>query len=605
MNPEILREQRERERRERGRSPSPGIDSTPAGLLRILLREEAAGRRKTRDSLALSLEERVEAGDCVAGLRVEGDDGARIVLRADENLSRFREGDPATLGDGHDLAPGLSVRLVDFDPVAGRLTVERDYFSRGMPLEGSDPFALDRREISTADKLARALERALADRAPAGAVPVRILAGGPMPAPPAGALAEARAEARARDLDPSQQEAFASALLADPVHLIQGPPGSGKTRLLADLLRAFVARGERVLVTAFTHLAINNVLRAFCARGAPPPCPVLKIGRPAQNPDLADLPVSVRARLRNGAGPPGPCVIGATVYGAIDLWGAVRFDRTVIDEAAQVPLPHGVIALGSARRATLVGDHQQMGPIVRADPPDALAGESIFAHLHRVYGSSLLRKTYRMNEAINAFVSRHFYDGKLTSDASCARRRLALRPGGRFRPILDGRRPAVLVLLDHEGCRQRAPAEAALAADLLLELLLHHRLPPEELAVISPYRAQVNAIRQALRERASAAGAILSQEPVIDTVERMQGQERDVVIVSFTNSDPEYLLRDASFFYSPNRLNVLLSRPRVKRILLASPLAFRAIPRDLETLRHASLFRRIHDESERIPWPPG
>jgi DNA replication ATP-dependent helicase Dna2 len=542
----------------------------------------------------------VEAGDCVAGLRVEGDNGERIVLHAEENLSRFREGDPATLGDGRDPALGLSVRLVDFDPVSGRLTVERDYFSRGMPLETRGPLALDRRGIPTVNKLARALERALDGQAPAGNVPARILAGDRLPASPADALAQAREAARARDLDPSQQEAFAGALAADPLHLIQGPPGSGKTRLLADLLHAFVARGERVLVTAFTHLAINNVLRAFCARREVPPCPVFKIGRPSQNPDLADLPVQIRTRLRNGGAAPGPCVIGATVFGAIDLWEAVRFDRTVVDEAAQVPLPQGVIALGSAPRATLVGDHRQMGPIVRADPPDPLAGESIFAYLHNLYGSSLLERTYRMNAAINAFVSRHFYGGKLESDASCAGRRLALRPGGRFRPILDGRRPAVLLLLDHEGCRQRAPAEAALAADLLLELLLHHRIPAGELAVIAPYRAQVNAIRQALRERAGAAGANLPQEPVIDTVERMQGQERDVVIASFTNSDPDYLLRDASFFYSPNRLNVLLSRPRLKRILIASPLAFRAIPRDLEALRNASLFRRIYDESERI-----
>ena len=91
--------------------------------------------------------------------------------------------------------------------------------------------------------------------------------------------------------------------------------------------------------------------------------------------------------------------------------------------------------------------------------------------------------------------------------------------------------------------------------------------------MIAPYRAQVNAIKQALRVRAAERNHPLTREPVIDTVERIQGQERDVVIASFTNSDPEYLLKDASFFYSPNRLNVLLSRARMIRIIVASPLA--------------------------------
>ncbi|MDP3939982.1 MAG: ATP-binding protein [Deltaproteobacteria bacterium] len=576
--------------------------------MQLLLREDAAGRRKFRDGHALDVEARVEAGDCVTDLTLLEDDGTALVLGAGENHSRFREGDPAWLGDGARPGAGLPVNVIDYDPVAGLLRVERDVFARNEPFDLEGPCVLDRREISTIDKLARALQRSLSGRAPAGDLPTRLLAGDSLPPIAPGGLAGSRAEARADGLDPSQEIAYAEALAAGPLYLVQGPPGSGKTRLLGSLLRAFAARGERVLVTAFTHLAINNVLRA-CLAGGDAPCPVFKIGRPAQNPDLQALPITIRPRLRRDAAAEGPLIVGATVYGAIGLWDALPFDRVVIDEAAQVPLPMGMAALGSAPRTTLVGDHQQMGPIVRTDPPDALAGVSIFAHLHAIYGSTLLTRTYRMNAEINDFVSRHFYAGRLASDPSCAGRRLALRPGGRFRDLLDPERPAVVALVDHEGCRQRAPAEAALAAELVIELMAHHRVPAREIAVIAPYRAQVNAIRQALRARVTKrpvkSGGNLEAEPVIDTVERIQGQERDVVIASFTNSDPDYLIRDASFFYSPNRLNVLLSRARVKRIVIASPLAFRAIPRDLETLRHASLFRRLHDESDRMVVPGG
>ena len=606
LSTEFVRPTQARARGEGRQDPMTGHDavSLRRQILRVLLREHAAGSRKVRDGHALSIEARVEAGDCLANLTLLHDDGDRIMIHAGENLSRFRQGDPATLGEGEDPRVGLRVTVLDYDPVDGKLTLDRDYTSRGEVLLARGPLVLDRREISTIDKLARALERALGERAPSQGLPARLLAGmGSVPVETT-ALEAPRSEAKAAGLDEWQREAFAQALLADPIHLIQGPPGSGKTHLLGTLIRAFVARGERVLVTAFTHLAINNVLRAFVLPGEAPPCPVFKIGRPAQNLDLRQLQVTVRSRLRRDALPEGPCVIGATVYGAIGLWDTIGFHRTVIDEAAQVPLPHGLIALGSADRATLVGDHQQMGPIVRADPPGELATDSIFSFLHRTNSATLLGRTYRMNSEINAFVSRHFYAGKLEADPSCATRRLSLRPKGRFREILDPDRPAPLVLIEHEGCRQRAPAEAALIADLLLELVTHHEMAPEEIAVIAPYRAQVNAIKQALRVRAAERNHPLTREPVIDTVERIQGQERDVVIASFTNSDPEYLLKDASFFYSPNRLNVLLSRARMKRIIVASPLAFRAIPTDLETLRKASLFRRLHDESDRISWPP-
>jgi DNA replication ATP-dependent helicase Dna2 len=570
-------------------------------LLRLLAREEAAGRRRLRDTHAQSIEERVEAGDCLADLHLIEDDGNRIVLGTRENLSRFREGDPARLGNGRDPSLGLAVSVVDDDPVEGLITLERDFAARGEPVGGTEPFVLDKRDLSSTDRLARAVARALDGGSPAGDVPFRIVSGGAPRAPGDAALRAARKLAAETDLDPSQREAFAAALAADPVHLIQGPPGSGKTWLLAELLRAFTSQGERVLVTAFTHRAINNVLRAFAPPGSAPPCPVVKIGR-GPNGDLAGLPLLVRDRLRPGAILDGPLVVGATAFGAARLWDVLTFNRVVIDEAAQVPLPHGVIALGSARRATLVGDHRQMGPIVQADPPDPLASVSIFEHLYASYGATRLTTTYRMNADINAFPSRHFYDGALVPHPTAASRRLGLRPGGRLREILDPARPAVLVTLDHRACRQRSPAEAALAADLAIELMGHHGVPAREIAVIAPYRAQVNTIKQALRARAAQTGATLGEEPVIDTVERIQGQERDVIIASFTASDPDFLAHDASFYFSPNRLNVLLTRPRLKRILLAGHLAFHAIPRDLDDLLNASLFRRLYDESDRIAW---
>ena len=88
--------------------------------------------------------------------------------------------------------------------------------------------------------------------------------------------------------------------------------------------------------------------------------------------------------------------------------------------------------------------------------------------------------------------------------------------------------------------------------------------------------------------------------PVVDTVERIQGQERDLVIVSLVCSEPEYAAREAAFYFSPNRLNVTLTRARTKLVIVASPLLFEALPFDLERLKHASLFVRMFRELPRV-----
>ena len=122
-------------------------------------------------------EARVEAGGCLAGLTLIQDDGDAIVLGVAENHSRFRAGDPATLGDGEVPGIGLSVSFVDYDPVRGRLTVARDIFSRNEPLEISGPLVLDRRDIATIDKLFRAMKRVLDGQAPSEDIPARLLSG--------------------------------------------------------------------------------------------------------------------------------------------------------------------------------------------------------------------------------------------------------------------------------------------------------------------------------------------------------------------------------------------------------------------------------------------
>jgi DNA replication ATP-dependent helicase Dna2 len=114
-------------------------------------------------------------------------------------------------------------------------------------------------------------------------------------------------------------------------------------------------------------------------------------------------------------------------------------------------------------------------------------------------------------------------------------------------------------------------------------------VPASEIAIIAPFRSQIRQIRSALQRK-----EVDDSELMVDTVERIQGQERDVVLVSLAVGDPDSLKFRAAFFFSTNRLNVALSRARCKAILVASRGAFQALPMDAASLAAASGFKKLY-----------
>ena len=154
----------------------------------------------------------------------------------------------------------------------------------------------------------------------------------------------------------------------------------------------------------------------------------------------------------------------------------------------------------------------------------------------------------------------------------------------------------MLALVDHEGFRTRCLPEARVVAGIVLDRIVRQRGDPGDIAVVSPFRAQLRLIRTLVKRGLDAAG-VAAPLPVIDTVERIQGQERELVVVSLVASDPDHLAGDAAaFFYSGNRLNVTITRARTKLIVVASPHAFTAFPRTLAGLADVERFRRLRRE---------
>lgn len=431
-----------------------------------------------------------------------------------------------------------------------------------------------------------------------------------------------------RSLRPAQEAAWRG--LADHrVGLVLGPPGTGKTHLLSWLIAGFGAvrtangRPARTLVTAFTKNAVGNVLDAVAKRqavhdtaapapiyfGAPPSgglAPGVQVFGRGDEADLAQEIASGRA------------VIGATIWSlyrlissgvlpTVDGPTAPLFDLVCIDEASQMVLGQGLMALAGMApgcRIVVSGDDQQLPPVrsmrsTRID--DREMGGSLYAFLKSAQAAEFpLEETFRLNEPLAQFPERKFYPGRYVSAAPATR--LSLRGDWRdsldlvSRIALDPALPVVILVHDGLAAATSNPFEAALAAKFVSELadrVLAANGPPttaefwtEVAAVVSPHRAQNAAIRAMIP-------AALRTDAFVETVDRIQGKERDAVILSYCVSDPEFALAEAEFIFSPERLNVASTRARTKLVLIISRRLLEAVPGEQETMDKAELLREF------------
>ncbi len=551
---------------------------------------------------AQSISQRVAQGEAIADVRVESVEPLFAHLSFSENLSKFRPGDTVRLNRGRpDQLPSYAVRI-EAERNDG-LTVRAGYKTRFDTLEPGSGWALDREIFD----MRRLLHEALYDLqtlATPGTLHVAdILQGNVEPSFEAVRRRKAVELAGQAHLDGSQAEAFVRAYAARDYDLIQGPPGTGKTYLLAHLATALARDGQRVLVTGFTHRAISNALRKIAQTTGY--VPVAKIGQPWRAGDLTWEDGSVPNFMTYEAfqcGMPVPrgrgIILGATCFALrSSRLSGVHFDTVIFDEAGQVTLPLAVAGMLAASRAIFIGDHQQLAPVVVAEHDPPWVASSVFEHLVDTARGTMLTTTYRMNEELTDFPSRAFYGGRLTPSDGARQRRLHL--GGQPGPFARFLAPtpcSIFAVVKGANHGMRAPEEARLAAGIVAEAL-ERGLPPNEIAVVAPYRAQVRLIRAALRER----GVEPADDGVIaDTVERIQGQEREVILFSLTTSDADHAARRADFLFQPNRLNVAITRPRVKRIVIGDPCLFDAQPSDPRHRAWVDTFRSLYDASHII-----
>jgi predicted RecB family nuclease len=373
--------------------------------------------------------------------------------------------------------------------------------------------------------------------------------------------------------------------------VIQGPPGAGKTYTTSQLIVSLIRAGKTVGVASNSHKAIDNVLHAVEDRLAECGEPIRQLG---QKKDGEGEGYESRGFIESVADnadidPTAP-IIGGTAWAFARPELMASRDVLFIDEAGQVSLGNLVAMATSAKSIVLVGDQMQLAhPIQGAHPRDS--GRSALDHLlegHAVVPPQrgiFLSKTWRMHPDLCSFISAALYESKLESEAGCSVQRLILREGAH--PALKATGLAFYPV-DHAGCRQRSEEEAQTVSEILASLLGQsvvgrdggeRSITLDDVLVVAPYNMQVNLLRSRLSDGAR-----------VGTVDKFQGQEAEVVIISMATSGAEDMPRDASFLLSRNRLNVAASRARCLSVLVASPGLLDLVADSVEEMRLANLF---------------
>ncbi len=616
-----------------------------AKYYKLLQLEGLEGEKQQALLWQTAVNERVERGTAICDLvsldkaAPTGQNGWQQTFRC-TNTSELREGDEILLSDG--------------DPITGEvvtgtiLSISSELVTIWSPELIAHPRLIDRYDISIVH--VRTLQN-----------PLRWLQADPHLRGLAAGTLRPRfnmtitTPPRA-DFNVEQNLAVQRAMQMQDYLLIHGPPGTGKTSVIAEIVKRLCQQGQRVLLAAFTNQAVDNMLKRLDAEGLHD---FVRLGneRSVDNmmsdhllkklvkqkqdsqsdlekrqdrfqgirkgysyhehehegePSSIDTLQAVQQLLRNA-----PIVASTTAtwssekYAPSSLNGIgdkhknalLQFDVAIIDEAGQLTIPAILGALCFAKRFILVGDEKQLPPLVLSkEAADAGLAESLFSMLKRmdddytknhtqtVSACVPLKVQYRMNKWISHFASKVFYTGQLIPHTSVANRVLEVTI---VKLALHTETPSItraidplypMVFLDVRSEHEKAKisdAEACTVREVVAGLLARG-IAQEDIGIIAPYRAQVANLRRHLFRDDGMTGwqALSPDTPLsVDTVDRFQGGERPVIIMSFaTTTTPEAESQLREHLTDEHRLNVALTRAQRKLILVGCAPALEGLP---------------------------
>lgn len=404
---------------------------------------------------------------------------------------------------------------------------------------------------------------------------------------------------------PAQTALRVGRSLVGEVLAVQGPPGSGKTRLAAELIRALLDDGLRVGVTALSHAVIANLLTAVgrpAVRKGPP-----QGGSEREGADgcvcVLDDNAAIAAALADGSA----ALVGGTAW----LWSREEFagsvDVLVVDEAGQFSLANAVAVCSALARPSgtvdrpaglvLLGDPQQLTQPTRAIHPDG-SGRSALEHLIGEVDTIaadrgvFLDQTWRLHPQIAEFVSTVSYDDRLEAAPGRERQRV----DGTSRLTGSGLR---WIPVRHTGCSTESPEEAQVVCDLVTDLLggvwtdadgVRRAMTAADVLVVAPFNAHVGLLQRTLPPGVR-----------VGTVDRFQGQEAPVVVYSMAASSAADAPRGVGFLYDLHRLNVAVSRARALSVVVGHPDLLEAPVATPEQLRMVNALGLFVDRATAVP----
>ena len=390
--------------------------------------------------------------------------------------------------------------------------------------------------------------------------------------------------------------------------LIQGPPGTGKTYTAASVIAALTRGGKRVGIASNSHKAIMNLLSsaADATRRDGRELEGIKVGGDDGDPlfssasHLMHVKDAVRARDSYVCG-----VVGGTawLFTRPEWMGALDF--LVIDEAGQVSLANGIAMARSAKNLILLGDQMQLEqPVQGSHPGDA--GFSVLQYalkdigeskedapvLHAVVPAELglfLGESRRMHPEVCRYISDSIYEGRLASLSECGFQEIAIPEGG---GLLIRRESGIIFSeIEHDGNVQRSDEEVERVCAIFRELLGRsytdknrktRSLVLSDFLFIAPYNAQVGALRVALPTGAR-----------VGSVDKFQGQEAPVCVLSTCSSYGEYGSRGLRFILDRARINVAVSRAQCLAIVVGDPRIGTSAAGSIEEMALLNLFCKL------------
>ena len=334
---------------------------------------------------------------------------------------------------------------------------------------------------------------------------------------------------------------------------IQGPPGTGKTHLLKAIVELALKQKFTIGIAAFTHAAVDNAFSRIvpehndkCIRVGQ----IEKIKKNLYGKNFEKMnTISSFYWLQEKYS-----VYANTMHSWALSSSCPKVDLLIIDEAGQVPIYFKPFLRRIGDRVIMLGDHKQLPPVLSVEVKDIKP--DIFSE---VEPDDMLEIQYRMNSDIQSWSSNRFYKNRLKPDESVAERDILSSQTSNN--TLIGNSRVNLYLHSAASNSEYANASEAAAVAKQIKILENKGVPLNDIGVITPYRIQAGAVNAKIQEEYSGDVSVM-EKVVVDTVERFQGQEREVILLSFGADGEKSKTENKVFLGDGRRLNVSVTRAR-------------------------------------------